>query len=229
MKGLLPVFGVLAAVQMIVVSTVDGLTRPGYDPARNWISQLSLGPGGWHGTVNLATCGLWAILGAAGLHRRADKWAVRLIRWCGLGLVALAVVRTDAGLGFPPGVATEHTTRGLIHQLISVALGVAGIGAVARLGPRRVARPVAALMTVSFVAAGVLVLLDAGGVLPGNPSGLLERVALFTGFGWIGLISGRAAWDSSGRRRGAAPATGGAGPGRTPGAARETAEAGHDR
>lgn len=228
-KRLLPAFGVLAAVQMIVVSTVDGLTRPGYDETRNWISQLSLGPDGWHGPANLATCGLWTILCAVGLHRQADQRAVGLILWCGLGLVAVAVVRTDAGLGFPPGVPTEHTTRGLIHQLISVTLGVAGIGAAARIGPRRVAWTIAAVMTVSFVAAGVLVLLDAGGVLPGTPSGLLERVALFTGFGWIGLVSGRAAWGSSVRRRGAAPPTGAAGPARTPAAAPETAEAGRDR
>jgi uncharacterized protein DUF998 len=217
---LLPAFGVLAAVQMIVASTVDGLTRPGYDPARNWISQLSLGPGGWHGTVNLATCGLWLILAALGLHRRAGG----LVLWCGLGLVALAVIRTDAGLGFPPGVPTEHTTRGLIHQLIAITLGIAGIGAVARLGPRRVAWPLAAVMTVTFVAASVLVLLDAGGVLPGNPSGLLERIALFAGLGWIGWFSGRAAWGSSARRRAGSP-TGGAGRGRTPAGAKETAEA----
>jgi hypothetical protein len=63
---------------------------------------------------------------------------------------------------------------------------------------------VAAVMTVSFVAASVLVLLDDGGVLPGNPSGVLERVALFAGLGWIGLVSGRAVTDSSVRRRGAA-------------------------
>jgi hypothetical protein len=192
-KRLLPAFGVLAAVQMIVVSTLDGLTRPGYDETRNWISQLSLGADGWHGTANLATCGLWVILCAVGLHRRADGRAVVLILWCGLCLVSLAVVRTDAGLGFPPGVPDEHTTRGLMHKLIAITLGVAGIGAVARVGPRRAARAVAAVMTVTFVAASVLVLLDAGGVWPGNPSGLLERVALFAGLGWIGLISGQAA------------------------------------
>lgn len=222
-RRLLPAFGVLAAVQMIVVSTVDGLTRPGYDTARNWISQLSLGPGGWHGPANLATCGLWSILCAVGLHRRAGRWPVALILWCGLCLVALAAIRTDAGLGFPPGVPAEHTLRGLIHKLISVTLGVAGIGAVAGLGPRRAARAVAALMTVSFVAAGVLVLLDDRGVLPGNPSGLLERVALFAGLGWIGLISGRIAWNSSGRRR--------RGPAPPPalGAAPKTTEAGRDR
>jgi hypothetical protein len=222
---LLPAFGVLAAVQMIAVSTLDGLTRPGYDDTRNWISQLSLGPDGWQGTANLATCGLWLTFCAIGLHRQADGRAVGLILWCGLGLMSLAVVRTDAGLGFPPGVPEEHTMRGLIHQLISITVGVAGIGAVARVGPRRVARVLAAVMTVLFVAAGVLVLLDAGGVLPGNPSGLLERIALFAGLGWIGLVSGRAAWGSSVRRRGAAPPTGAAGPARRPAAAKETAEA----
>lgn len=204
-RRLLPAFGVLAAVQMIVVSTLDGLTRPGYDETRNWISQLSLGSNGWHGTANLATCGLWVILCAIGLHRQADGRAVVLILWCGLCLVSLALVRTDAGLGFPPGMPEEHTTRGLIHKLISVTLGVAGIGAVARTGPRRAARAVAAVMTVSFVAAGVLVLLDDGGVLPGNPSGLLERVALFAGLGWIGLAAGYSV-----RRRGAASPNGAA-------------------
>ena len=207
-RRVLPAFGVLAAVQMIVVSTLDGLTRPGYDETRNWVSQLSLGAHGWHGTANLATCGLWVILCAVGLHRRADGRAVGLILWCGLCLVSLALVRTDAGLGFPPGVPDEHTVRGLIHKLISITLGVAGIAAVARTGPRRAAWVVAAVMTVSFVAAGVLVLLDAGGVLPGNPSGLLERVALFAGFGWIGLVGGQAAGDPS-VRRGAAADTGG--------------------
>ncbi|MEV4279170.1 DUF998 domain-containing protein [Actinoplanes xinjiangensis] len=224
MTRVLPAFGALAAGQMLVVSTVDGLLRPGYDPMRNWISHLSLGEHGWIGTVNLATCGLWLVLGAVGLYRRADRWAAGTVLWCGLCLVALAVVRTDAGLGFPPGVPVEQTVRGLIHQMISVTLAVAGIAAVAQLGPRRPALLVAGAVTVLFTAATVLVLLDAADVVPGTPSGLLERIALFAGLGWIGVFSVRAASGSSGRRRRAAPPTGGAGRARTPGAARETAE-----
>ncbi len=45
---------------------------------------------------------------------------------------------------------------------------------------------VAAIMTVAFTGACVLVTLEVLGVLTGTPSGLLERVALFTGLGWIG-------------------------------------------
>jgi hypothetical protein len=69
---------------------------------------------------------------------------------------------------------------------------VAGVAAAALLG-RAARRPyagmvVALVMAVTFVAASVLVVLDDAGVWPGNPSGLLERVALFVGLGWIGLV-----------------------------------------
>jgi hypothetical protein len=221
----LPAFGALAAVQLIVVSTVDGLTRPGFDPMRQWVSHLALGEHGWIGAVNLAAGGFWLVLGAAGLPRRAGV----PVLWCGLGLVALAVVRTDAGLGFPPGVPVEHTVRGQIHQMISIVVAVAGITAVTRLGPRRAARAVAGAVSALFVVATVLVLLDAAGVLTGTPSGLLERVALFAGLGWIGVFSGREAVGPAGRRHRAAPSTGGAAPARRPAAAAETAGVEGDR
>ncbi|MBM2618295.1 DUF998 domain-containing protein [Actinoplanes sp. LDG1-06] len=179
----------VAAVQMSVFVTVAGLLRPGYDSSRNWISQLSLGPGGWLADLNLVLCGLWLVVGAEGLRRRQRRGVAVLVAGCGACLAALAVLTTDAGLGYPPGVAPTHTTAGLIHQIVGIVLGMAGIAAAALLGPRAAARTVAAVMAVTFVTASVLVLLDAGGVLPGNPSGLLERVALFLGLGWIGVTS----------------------------------------
>jgi len=204
-----PAGGVVAATQMIAFVTAAGLTRPGYDPDRNWVSQLSLGPGGWQGTVNLATCGLWLIVCAAGLRRRlgtagSARWSARLVRCCGVGLVVLAIVPTEPGLGYPPGVPSVYTAKGAAHQLVSVLLGLCAIAAAALLGRslRGFRAPaaglpwawpvgllVAAVMAVAFVAASVLVVLDADGVLPDNPSGLLERVTLFTGLGWIAIVS----------------------------------------
>jgi hypothetical membrane protein len=182
--------GVAAAVQMIAFVTVAGLARPGYDPNRNWISQLSLGPGGWLNDVNLAMCGVWLVLCAAGLR---GLRAARLILACGVCLVGIALLRTDPGIGYPPEVAPARTFIGTAHQLVSVLLAFSGIAAAALLGRairrERTGLAVAAVMTVTFVAGSVLVLLDAGGVLPGAPSGLLERVALFTGFAWIGVVS----------------------------------------
>jgi hypothetical membrane protein len=225
-----PAFGVLAAAQMIVFVTIAEAIRPGYHATRNWISQLSLGPGGSLAALNLATCGLWVMLAGLGLRPRVTRRTAGFVLGCGACLVLLALVRTDAGIGYPPGVPATHTAHGWIHQLISVALGVAGIGAAAGLGEalpfrraRTVGRAVAGLMAASFVTGSVLVLLDAGGVWPDNPSGLFERVAMFAGLGWIGVVSGWAARDSSGPGPGAGSSTDRPGPGRTSGAGTETA------
>ena len=170
---------------------------------------MSIGPGGWQGTANLATCGLWLIVCAAGMRRRlgpaaAARWAVRLVRCCGAGLVVLAIVPTDPGLGYPPGVPSVFTATGAAHQLVGALLGLCAIAAAALLGrclrgsPTRAGGPgwagpagllVASVMAAAFVAAGILVELDADGVLPDNPSGLLERVTLFAGLGWIAVVS----------------------------------------
>ena len=194
MRRWLLVGGAAATVQMVVFVVVAGALRPGYDSSRNWISQLSLGPGGGLATLNLALCGLWVVLGGFGLrHRLGPGWTVRLVLWCGAGLIAVAVVPTDPGIGYPPDVAEAHTGIGLVHQIIALALGLAGIGASALLGrdvrAARFGYLVAAIVAASFVVGTVLVLLDAGGVTPGAPSGLFERIALFTGLAWIGGIS----------------------------------------
>jgi hypothetical membrane protein len=189
----LPLFGVLAAVQMVVFVTVAGALRPGYDSSRNWISQLSLGPGGLLAAANLGTCGLWLVLAGFGLRSRMAILS-------GLCLASLAFIRTDAGIGYPPGGLTTHTTHGLVHQFIAVAMGLAGVAAAATIGTearigRLIGRTVAAVMAIAFTAGSVLVLLDAANVWPGNPSGLLERVAMYLGLGWIAVVSGRAAWE----------------------------------
>jgi hypothetical membrane protein len=229
-KRWLPAFGVLAAAQMVLFVMIAGAIRPGYDSTRNWISQLSLGPGGPPAALNLAGCGLWVVLAGVGLRPRVPRRTAGLVLGCGMCLMLLALVRTDAGLGYPPGVPPTHSVHGLIHQLISVVLGFAGIGAAATLGtalPFRRARAigwtVAGLMAASFVSGSVLVLLDAGGVWPDNPSGLLERVAMFAGLGWIGVVSGWAAWDSSGPGPGAGSSTDRSAPARTSGAGTERA------
>lgn len=194
--------GAAAAVQMIAVSAVDGATRAGYDPNRNWVSQLALGPGGWLGVANLALCAGWLAVYAAGLERhlapsRTSRWAVRLVLVCAAGFGAVAAFPIDPGLDYPPGTAAVHTPLGYLHQAGALVLFAAGTAASVLLGrcvrdrwPRAAALGVlvAAVMVVSFLAAAVLVMLDVLGIRAGTPSGLLERVALFTGLGWIGAV-----------------------------------------
>jgi hypothetical protein len=79
----LAAFGVPAAAQMILFVSVAGALRPGYDSGRNWISQLSPGPGGPLAAANLGTCGLWLMLAALGLRPSAGRWAAGLVLTCG--------------------------------------------------------------------------------------------------------------------------------------------------
>ena len=39
--------GMLAPVLFVTVFTIAGLLRQGYDPLSTYVSELSLGPGGW--------------------------------------------------------------------------------------------------------------------------------------------------------------------------------------
>jgi uncharacterized protein DUF998 len=101
----------------------------------------------------------------------------------------------DPGLDYPPGVPAVHTAVGLLHQAGAVTVFAAGTLASVLLGRcaglPRAGLAVAAVMVASFAASAVLVTLDVRGVLAGTPSGLLERVALFTGLGWIGALGVR--------------------------------------
>jgi hypothetical protein len=90
-----------------------------------------------------------------------------------------------------------HTPIGYLHQAAAIVLFASGTVAAVLLGhcagTVRASVVVAAVMCVSFVAACVLVTLDVTGVVAGTPSGLCERVALFTGLGWIGFVGLRLA------------------------------------
>ena len=84
--------------------------------------------------ANLALCGVWLLLCAIGLHRRLGPGRTPwLVAACGTGLLAIAVIPTDPGIGYPPGVPAAWTGLGLTHQVVSVILGVAGIGTAAAL------------------------------------------------------------------------------------------------
>jgi hypothetical protein len=63
------VCGTLGPLLFDAVYTIEGVTRPGYDPWRQAISSLMLGPGGWLQQANFVGLGLLT-LGAALVWRR---------------------------------------------------------------------------------------------------------------------------------------------------------------
>jgi hypothetical protein len=46
-----------------------------------------------------------------------------------------------------------------------------------------------ALVIVSFIAATTVSALDESGVLPGSPTGLLQRIGIIVGWSWIALLA----------------------------------------
>jgi hypothetical membrane protein len=179
--------GVAAVVIMILVTTVDGLTRDGYSPNRHWISHLSLGDWGWLGVTNLVVCGVLFTVFGLGLWR-FTRWGGGLVSLAGAALVVAGAVRIDPGLDYPAGQPAVHTASGSVHDLaagvlfLSLIIAAIVVGRAARWTGRGIV--VAVAIVVTFVACSVLVGLDYAGTWPSAPSGLLERIALFLALAW---------------------------------------------
>ena len=100
--------GVVAGALFIGVTTIQILTRPGFDLRRLAISVLALGDFGWVQVSNFILSGLLTIAFAVGVRQtlrggRAGTFGPILIAANGLALIIGGVFTTDAGLGFPPG------------------------------------------------------------------------------------------------------------------------------
>ena len=100
--------GVIGPVLFVVAFLIEGAIRPDYDPARVFVSQLSLGDEGWLQVANFVVSGLLIAAFAVGLRRvlasgLASRWGPNLIGLVGLGLVISGIFVTDPALGYPPG------------------------------------------------------------------------------------------------------------------------------
>jgi hypothetical protein len=93
-------WGVAGTVLFPIIYTLEGATRPGYDPWGQTISSLSHGPGGWIQQLNFVVCGV-SILWSAFVWRKILKGGVcatwypiiRVIE--GFGLIGVAVFSQD--------------------------------------------------------------------------------------------------------------------------------------
>jgi len=104
------------------ITVIAGLVRPGYDPVRQTISALAVGPNGWLQTAGFVLLGMLSLLFAFGLARalgdRRSAGVTGVLTGLLGGLALLfAVFPTDA-----PGEA--DSLRGQVHNLLVVALAL---------------------------------------------------------------------------------------------------------
>ena len=211
-RGLLGA-GAMAGPLFVSTFIVLGARKTGYDARRHPVSSLALGQEGWLQRANFVITGLLYLGGAAGLAGRSNRVTgasatAALIAAAGVGLVGSGVFVTDPVGGFPPGrvTPTQPSRAGRLHGLSALPIFL-GIPVAALLSAHRFAKrhdrgwawysgASGALMAITFVlfaaAFGQAPRLAAWG-------GLIQRISVATGFGWLTALFVRARQDLDGR------------------------------
>jgi len=222
--------GAIGPLLFILVFLIEGATRPGYSAWHNFVSSLSLSDQGWMQIANFLICGMLMLCFAVGLRQvlRSGKgavWGPLLLGVFGLSLIIAGLFVTDSSLGYPPGTSSStQTLHGIIHGA-NAPLAFGSLTIAIFVLARRFARDPAwrgwtlyslvtgILFVGSFIACLAVAQLDQSGVFPNSPAGLLERIAIIIGWGWIALVALRLLRQmrskvSSARSTGAADRTG---------------------
>lgn len=199
--------GAIGPLLFILVFLIEGATRPGYSAWRNYVSSLSLSDQGWMQIANFLVFGLLSLCFAVGLRQvlrsgRGSIWGPLLLGLFGLGLIVAGLFVTDPSLGYPPGAHGDgpQTLHGTVHGLAGLIVFSSLAAASFVLARRFAGDPnwkgwapysiiTGVLVVVFFIASNVASVLDARGILPGAPTGLLQRISIFVGWGWIALFA----------------------------------------
>jgi hypothetical protein len=194
MTQLLLAGGATGAVLFVLVFLVEGATRPGYNAWRQYVSELCLGQRGWVQITNFLVCGPLMLGFAVGLWQAlpagvASGWGPVWVGIFGLGLVC-------AGLF----VGAPNTPRGILHglagmvvfstlPLASFVLAWRFAGDPAWRGWALYSLVTGIVVLSLFIGTSVVANRAPQGSLVRVPIGLLQRVAILTGWSWIALLA----------------------------------------
>ena len=196
--------GVIGGPLFVATFLVEGASRAYYDPWRHPVSSLALGDSGWTQTATFIVAGLLTLTFAAGLWRalRSGKGSTLgplLVGVWAVGLLGAGAFETDPVSGYPPGTPDRlsgNSWHGALHDLFSL-LGFVALAAACFVFGRRFAgrgkRAWALYSAVSGVVFALAFVLSSAGFaqVEGlvNLAGLLQRVAVAVGFGWLTLLA----------------------------------------
>ena len=201
---LLLICGVIGPLLFVVVLLIEGATRPGYDAMRDFGSELSLSDQGWMQIANFIVSGLLIIAGAVGLRQalrsgEGATWGPILMGIFGLCLIIAGILVTDSSTGYPLGTPTgtlaANTLHGKLHGISGLIAFVSLAGACFILSRRFAGNPNWRGWQAYSIVSGVLIIhffiLSLAAVGFGWPTGLLQRIAIFAGWGWAALLAWR--------------------------------------
>ncbi|MFC1976636.1 DUF998 domain-containing protein [Chloroflexota bacterium] len=137
MTRLLAICGIVGPIQFIVVILVFGLLRPGYDPIRQYMSELGAvgAPNAIAFILPEFLLGLMMIAFAFGLHRginegKGSKLVPILIAVSGVGWLGASIFRCDVGC---VNVSVTGTMHGLFGMFAVPPLLIAPLAILPRL------------------------------------------------------------------------------------------------
>lgn len=199
--------GAIGPLLFIVVFLIEGATRPGYSAWHNFVSDLSESNLGWMQIASFLICGTLVFCFAIGLRQalgsgKGATWGPILLGAFGLSLIVAGIFVTDPSLGYYPqgSPVGSHTLHGTIHGTTAPIVFGLLTAAIFVLARRFASDPawhgwaVYSLITgivcaTTFIACLAVAVLDEQGVLANAPAGLLERIAIIVGWGWIALLA----------------------------------------
>lgn len=206
--------GVAAGPLFVGSFTAIGARRTGYDWRRHAVSSLAAGRGGWLQRANFIVTGSLFCIAAHGLARSPKQTAgsrvvATLTFGVGGGLIGSGLFVTDPVAGFPPSPgdhdeagrapAVVPTREGRLHNLCAIpifaGIPVAGLTcATFAVGQRQYLwASYSAGSAITMTSASVLFGAAFGGAPRlGERGGVMQRVSVATGFGWLSVLSLRA-------------------------------------
>jgi Protein of unknown function (DUF998) len=197
--------GLVAPILFTGVYLIEGATRRDYDPIRLQVSLLSLGDRGGIQVASFLVNGVLLVAFATALRSRLRDGrgalaAPMALGLSGLGMIVAGLFTTQPMFGYPPGapasLADDVTPTSVLHLLGAFLLFFGLAGATIAFA-RRYWQDGRGAWAAACVAAGLVVLVSFG-ASGGGPSGqllfqeisgLLQRVSLVTGLGWVAAIA----------------------------------------
>jgi Protein of unknown function (DUF998) len=205
--------GVVGPVVFVVAILIEGATRPGYDPVRQFVSVLSLGDGGWVQAANFVVSGLLIVglgVGSSRLARDADRrWVARMLTVAGLAFAWSGLFSTDPQWGYPVWIsayaAANPTWHSDLHYIGGFVAATALPLAIVVEARRAWCAADRQRALYSLASAAVMAGCFLMGLAVGGPAaqfawgGLLQRASLIAGMQWLASLA-IAQLRSEGRR-----------------------------
>lgn len=191
--------GVVAPAVFVLTFAVDGWLRADYDPASMFVSELSIGPGGWVQEANFVLTGLLLVVFAVGVRRaqhpgRAATVTAVTVAVMGACLAGSGFANTDHAVLF-----TQLSGEGRVHGLLGAVffLGVlvapwaAAVATEPDAGGRAWRRLTVAVTVVLLAATALLKLseLSTSGLFA--EKGLIQRFDLVVFMVWLAAFAMR--------------------------------------